>query len=98
MAEQSQIKRTPEEMKAKIDSLQKRHQAVLEKRAVLNGQLQAKKQELAAILDEIKTAGFDPKNLASEHEKAERELEIMVADFDKKLSDVEGALAVFDKK
>ena len=93
-----QPRRSPEEMKAKIESLQKRHQAVLEKRAVLSGQLQAKKQELAAIIEEIKAAGYDPKNLASEHDKAEQELEAMVVEFEKKLADVEAALAVFDKR
>jgi hypothetical protein len=85
-------------MKAKIESLQKRHQAVLEKRAQLSGQLQAKRAELAAIIEEIQAAGYDPKNLASEHDKAEQELLVMVADFEKKLADVEASLAVFDKK
>ena len=101
MSEQTQTqatKRTPEEVKAKIESLQKRHQAVLEKRAVLSGQLQAKKQELSAILEEIKAAGYDPKNLAAEHEKAEQELETMIDAFEKNLTDTEVALAVFDKK
>lgn len=98
MPEPTQTRRSPEEMKTKIESLQKRHQAVLEKRAVLSGQLQAKKQELAAIIEEIKAAGYDPKNLASEHDKAEQELEAMVVDFEKKLTDVEAALAVFDKR
>ncbi len=91
-------KRSPEEMKAKIESLQKRHAAVLEKRAILSGQLQAKKQELALIIEEIQTAGYDPKNLASEHAKAEEELSAMVIEFEKKLAEVETALAVFDKK
>jgi uncharacterized protein YoxC len=91
-------KRSPEEMKAKIDAIQKRHQAVLEKRASLSGQLQVKKQELQAILDEIRAAGYDPKNLASDHDKAEKELETMISDFEKKLSEVEDALATFDKR
>jgi uncharacterized protein YoxC len=98
MAEQTMTKRSPEELKTKIDSLQKRHKAVLEKRAQLSGQIQAKRQELNDIIAEIKTAGYDPKNLAAEHDKAESELEAMVAEFEKKLNDVEAALAVFDKK
>ena len=100
MAEQTQTikKRSPEEMKAKIDSLQARHKTVLEKRAILSGQIQAKKQELTAIIEEIKAAGYDHKNLAAEHDKAEKELEDMVAEFENKLSDVEAALTVFDKK
>ena len=70
----------------------------MEKRASLSGQLQAKKQELQAILDEIRAAGYDPKNLASDHDKAAQELEGMISDFDKKLSEVETALATFDKR
>jgi seryl-tRNA synthetase len=101
MAETQQVtvkRKSPEEMKAKIDSLQTRHKAVLERRAQLSGQIQAKKQELSAIIEEIKAAGYDHKNLAAEHEKAEKELDAMVADFENKLNDVEAALAVFDKK
>jgi chromosome segregation ATPase len=99
MADDTKKRRmTPEELKEKIDSLQKRHQAVLEKRAAVGGQLQAKKQELALIVEEIKQAGYDPKNLAAEYEKAEQDLEGMIVEFDKKLTEVETALAVFDKK
>jgi len=101
MAEQAQTsikKRTPAEMRAYIESLQKRHAVVLEKRAQLNGQLQAKRQELAAIIEEIKAAGYDPKNLATEYDRVEQELETMASDLDKKLTEVEAALAAFDSK
>jgi hypothetical protein len=91
-------KRSATEMRDYIESLQKRHQAVLEKRASLSGQLQAKKQELTAIIDEIKAAGYDPTKLAAEHERVEQELEVMAADLDKKLTEVEAAIAAFEAK
>lgn len=89
---------TPDQLKRKIDDLLKRHDAVVQKRAGVGGQLQAKKEELAAILQEAKAAGFDPKNLAAERDKAQEELATIVADFEKKLIEVETALATFDKK
>jgi len=89
---------TPDEIKKKIDDLQKRHEAVTQKRASLGGQLQAKKEELAAIIQEVRAAGYDPKNLASERDKAQQELETMVEDFETKLTEVETAIAAFDSK
>lgn len=90
--------RTPEEIKTKIEELQERHEAVSTKRASLGGQLQAKKEELAKIIQEVKAAGYDPKNLASERDKAQQELEVMLEDFEEKLTAVETAIAAFDSK
>jgi len=89
---------TPDEIKRKIDDLLKRHDTVTKKKAGLGGQLQAKKEELAQILQEAKAAGYDPKNLASERDKAQKDLESMITDFETKLVEVEGAVAAFDKK
>jgi predicted nuclease with TOPRIM domain len=98
MADEKKRRMTPEELRDKIGDLQKRHQAVLEKRASLGGQLEAKKQELQAIVQEIKAAGYDPKNLATEYEKAHQDVEAMALDLESKLTEVETALAAFDKK
>ncbi len=89
---------SPEELKNKVDDLLRRHEAVIKKKAGLGGQLQAKKEELAQVLQEAKAAGYDPKNLASERDKAQKDLENLVSDFEKKLVEVEGAFATFDKK
>jgi len=96
--EQQKRKMTPEEIKKKIEDLQKRHEAVVQKKAGLGGQLQAKKDELAAIVREVKEAGYDPNKLPAERDKAQQELETMVVDFETKLIEVEQAVAVFDKK
>ncbi len=95
--EETKRRSTPDEMKDRIDKLQKRHQTVIEKRASLNGQIQAKKQELSAIIKEIEAAGYDPKNIAADYDKAETDLNAILVDFEKKLSEVETALAVFEK-
>jgi len=90
--------RTPDEIKEKIADLQSRHEAVTQKRASLGGQLQAKKEELAAIIQEVRSAGYDPKNLPGERDKAQQELEALIDDFELKLKAVEEALSAFDSK
>jgi chromosome segregation ATPase len=89
---------SPEEIKRKIDDIQKRYDSAVQKRAGVSGQLQAKREELAAIIQEIKTAGYDPKTLASDRDEAERVLVTKVAEYEKQLSEIETALAPFDKK
>lgn len=88
----------PEDIRKKIDDLQTRHAAVVAKKNSLGGQLQAKKDELAGLITEIRTAGYDPKKLVAEKEKAQQELETMLIDFEKHLTEVEKALAAYDKK
>ncbi len=88
---------TPDDIKRKIDELQKRQDVVVKKRASLNGQLQAKKEELASIVQEVRAAGYDPKNLSGERDKAQQELERALADFEAKLVEVETALESFNK-
>ena len=90
--------RTPDEIKDKIADLQSRHEEVTQKRAALGGQLQAKKEELASIIQEVREAGYDPKNLPGERDKAQQALETLIDDFELKLKAVEDALAAFDSK
>lgn len=90
--------RTPEEIKEKIADLQTRHEAVTQRRASLGGQLQAKKEELATIIQEVRDAGYDPKNLPGERDKAQQELETLIEDFEVRLAAVEEALSAFDSK
>lgn len=89
---------TPDEIKKKIDDLQRRTDVVTTKKANFGGQLQAKKQELADLIKEIKAAGYDPKNLISERDKAQTELEQMIAAYETNLSQVETSLAGYEKK
>ena len=89
---------TPEEMKQKIDDLSQRTATVRSRKATLKGQLQAKRDELAKLVVEIKEAGYDPNKLVAERDKKKAEVEQAIASFEKDLVEVEKALAEFDKK
>ena len=89
---------TPEELKKKVEDLIRRTDTVNKKKAGVGGQLEAKKEELATLIKEIRAAGHDPKNLASERDKAETDLKDMVVAYEKDLVAAEQALIAFDKK
>jgi uncharacterized protein YoxC len=87
-----------DDIKSRIDDLQRRHNAVVQKKAGLAGQLQAKKEELAAIVQEIKDAGYDPKKITQERDRAKQELETMIVKLEGELTEVENALSAFQQK
>jgi septal ring factor EnvC (AmiA/AmiB activator) len=87
-----------DEIKRKIDELQKRYNAVVQKKAGLAGQLQAKKEELARIVQEIRAAGYDPKKIAQERDKAKQDLENLIAKLEEELTEVEKALSTFQQQ
>ena len=82
----------------KIEDLQRRHNVVVQKKAGLAGQLQAKKEELATIVQEIKDAGYDPKKITQERDQAKQELVAMISKLESELTDVENALSAFQPK
>jgi len=86
-----------EALQNKLGDLTKRLTKVTEKKAGLRGQLEAKKQELVDLIEEIKAAGYDPKKLKEERDKKAAELQTMMASFEKELAEVEEALASFEK-
>lgn len=88
---------TNAEMEAKVKDLMSRHATVLQKKAALSGQLQAKRDELATVVREIREAGYDPKNLVEETRKAKAALEAEIVSFEEDLAKVEKALAAFDR-
>lgn len=81
----------------KIADLKKRHAAAVKRKASLSGQLEARKQEFETILQEIREAGFDPKNIGKERDRVETELRAMIESYDQKLKTVESALDSFPK-
>ena len=87
-----------DDIRNKIDALQKRWGVVSKKKAGLEGQLQAKREELAQIVKEIREAGFDPKNIAQDRDQAKAELEEMITKLDTELTEVETTLSTFEKK
>lgn len=88
---------TNAEMEAKVKDLMARHATVLQRKAALSGQLQAKKEELTAVVREIREAGFDPKNLVEETRRAKSALEAEIVAFEEDLVKVEKALSAFDR-
>ena len=89
---------TPDELRRKIDDLAKRTETVNNKKATQSGKLQARKDELAALITEVRAAGYDPKTLREERDKAQATLVEMVKDYETKLVAVETALASYDTK
>jgi len=89
---------TPEEIRKKIEDLTRRSENVGKRKAQLEGQLQQVKENLAELIQEIKAAGYDPKTLSAERDKAEAQLLAEMADYETKLKAVETALAEYDKK
>ena len=89
---------TPEELRKKIDDLTKRTEVVNTKKSSLSGKLQAKKEELAQLILEIKEAGFDPKTLREERDKVQVQLTEMITAYETDLVAVETALSSYDVK
>lgn len=88
---------TIDDIKERVEELSRRHQDVSERKAKLQGILAEKKRELLALKDEIEAAGYDPKTLKEEQAKLQSELEQLMETFDKELTQVEEALADYEK-
>ena len=84
-----------DEIQRRIEELQRRHAEVLQRRAGAAGQLQARREELAALVREIRDAGYDPTQIAQIRDQAREDLLTEIAQFERKLTEVEEALAAF---
>jgi uncharacterized protein (UPF0335 family) len=89
---------SPDEIKRKVEDLQKRYSSLLQTKAGLEGEIKARKEELAKVVQEIRAAGYDPKLLVQERDRAKRELEEMIVKYEGELAEVEKAFASFNKK
>lgn len=87
-----------DQIKQRLDDLSKRFQAANQKKSEYRGQLEAKRKELHALSKEIEAAGIDPKNLKKERDRLEAELVQMLDQYERELTEVETALATFEKK
>ncbi len=88
---------TLEQIKERVDALSTRFKKASEKKANLSGLLKAKKDELNALVEEIRAAGLDPKKLKEHRDDLKQEVETMIKDLDEKLTAVESALQAYDK-
>jgi len=85
-------KLTVDDIDAKIKDLQVRHAKLLKRKSELAGQLQAKKAELAELVQEIKDAGFNPSTLVEDRDRLQLELEGLLQKFELDISASEEAL------
>jgi septal ring factor EnvC (AmiA/AmiB activator) len=84
-----------DQIREKVEELTKRYKTASTKKSTLSGLLQAKKEELATLKKEIEDAGYDPKRLKEDRDRLQTEVVAMIEEFDKKLGEVETALAAF---
>lgn len=89
---------SPEELTTKIQDLQTRHARVLKRKAELGGELKSKKDELQSLVKEIQAAGYNPKTLVEDRNKAQQELESLMEEFERGLIEAETSLTSYDKK
>jgi chromosome segregation ATPase len=87
-----------DQIKARLADLEKRHAACRSKKSKLQGQLEAKKQELVALKEEIEAAGYNPRQLKQAMAKTEKDLVAAMDDFERNLQEVETAIASFENK
>ena len=87
---------SPEQIEQKINELSRRTDVAAKKKAALGGQLQEKKEQLAALIKEIKDAGFDPKTLPADRDRLQNELLADLEQYERTLTDVESALSSYD--
>lgn len=92
----SEPKFTPEDIRRRIDSVMRRSDQANKKKAALQGTLKAKQEELAALLKEIREAGYQPKELVLERDKAQADLISKLETYETRLTEVEAALAALE--
>lgn len=81
-----------DEIQKRIEDLQRRHAEVQQRKATAAGQLQARKDELASIVQEIREAGYDPKQLTQIRDQVQTELLREIERYEAALAEVETAL------
>lgn len=84
-----------DEIQKRIEGLQRRHAEVQQRKAKAAGQLQARKDELAGIVQEIKEAGYDPKQVTQIRDQAQADLLMEIEKYESALAEVESALNGF---
>ncbi len=84
-----------DEIQKRIEALQRRHAEVQQRKAGAAGQLQARKDELASIVQEIRDAGYDPKQITKVRDQVQADLVREIEKYEAALSEVESALDGF---
>lgn len=84
-----------DEIQKRIEGLQRRHAEVQQRKASAAGQLQARKDELAVIVEEIRNAGYDPKQITQARDQVQADLLRDIEKYETALAEVESALNGF---
>jgi prefoldin subunit 5 len=85
-------------LKRKVDDLLAREKKVRQKKAEVKGTLEAKKQELQALVTEIQEAGYNPKTIREDYDRAIKDLDELVSEYTEKMSKAEEAIDEFYRK
>lgn len=88
---------TDDDLRRRVDEYARRTDKVNQGKAAVSGQLAAKKAQLEELLGEIRAAGYDPKTILAERDKAKGELVSLLDDYEKNLTNAETALAGFQE-
>lgn len=89
---------TLSETQQKIQELESRFAAVTKRRAEYTGELRAKQQELNTLVRDIAAAGYNVKTLKADRDRAQEDLDELMARFDRDLQEAETGLSALDKK
>jgi len=89
---------TPQQLQDKVQSVSARHAKLLRRKAELSGELKSQKENLTSLVQEIQAAGFNPRTIVADRDKAQAELEALLVIFENNLSVAETALKEFDNK
>lgn len=81
-----------EQMK-KFESLIEKQKLLEEKKIRLEEQYNSKKQALLELIEEIKNAGYNPKELGTIIEQKEKELQEEIDNFEKELSELSNKIS-----
>jgi predicted nucleic acid-binding Zn-ribbon protein len=85
-------------LKRKVDDLLAREKKVRQKKAEVKGTLEAKRQELQNLVTEIQDAGYNPRTIKDDYDRALKELDEMVAEYSGKMDVAEKAIEEFYRK
>jgi chromosome segregation ATPase len=89
---------SPDQLQERMTNLSTRYSKILRRKAELGGELKSKKAELSSLVQEIHSAGYNPKTLVADRDKLQGELEELLNQFESKIVESETILSEFDKK
>lgn len=84
-----------DDIQKRIEGLQRRHAEVQQRKAGAAGALQARREELAQVVQEIKDAGYDPKQINQIRDQVRADLIAEIEKYEAALTEVESALNGF---